>query len=135
MDHDVAALLLDLDLTDRRPLQRLGHRGADLRLGETAFERRRPELRFVQVSSTVNYVEDTYEDSIHILIEGAIEELPGSLAEQLAEGGRIIALFLDATVGVVRSGVKLDGVITWRYAFNAGAPVLPGFRRVREFTL
>ena len=70
-----------------------------------------------------------------ILIEGAIEELPGSLAEQLAEGGRIIALFLDATVGVVRSGVKLDGVITWRYAFNAGAPVLPGFRRVREFTL
>ena len=70
-----------------------------------------------------------------ILIEGAIEELPESLAEQLAEGGRIIALFLDATVGVVRSGVKLDGVITWRYAFNAGAPVLPGFQRVREFTL
>ncbi|SDK44696.1 protein-L-isoaspartate O-methyltransferase family protein [Paracoccus chinensis] len=70
-----------------------------------------------------------------ILIEGAIEELPDSLAEQLAEGGRIITLFLDATVGVVRSGVKLDGVITWRYAFNAGAPVLPGFRRVREFTL
>ncbi|MFC0341139.1 protein-L-isoaspartate O-methyltransferase family protein [Paracoccus niistensis] len=70
-----------------------------------------------------------------ILIEGAIEELPESLAGQLAEGGRIIALFLDATVGVVRSGVKLDGVITWRYAFNAGAPVLPGFRRVREFTL
>lgn len=70
-----------------------------------------------------------------ILIEGAIEELPESLAEQLAEGGRIITLFLDATVGVVRSGVKLDGVITWRYAFNAGAPVLPGFRRVREFTL
>lgn len=70
-----------------------------------------------------------------ILIEGAIEELPESLAEQLAEGGRIIALFLDATVGVVRSGVKLDGVITWRYAFNAGAPVLPGLRRVREFTL
>lgn len=70
-----------------------------------------------------------------ILIEGAIEELPEALAEQLAEGGRIIALFLDATVGVVRSGVKLDGVITWRYAFNAGAPVLPGFRRVREFTL
>ena len=70
-----------------------------------------------------------------ILIEGAIEELPESLAEQLAEGGRIITLFLDATVGVVRSGVKLDGVITWRYAFNAGAPVVPGFRRVREFTL
>ena len=70
-----------------------------------------------------------------ILIEGGIEELPGPLAAQLAEGGRIIALFDDEGVGVVRSGVKLDGAITWRYAFNAGAPVLPGFRRIREFTL
>ena len=70
-----------------------------------------------------------------ILIEGGIEELPGPLAAQLAEGGRIIALFDDQGVGVVRSGVKLDGAITWRYAFNAGAPVLAGFRRAREFTL
>lgn len=70
-----------------------------------------------------------------ILIEGGIEELPGPLAAQLAEGGRIIALFDDQGVGVVRSGVKLDGAITWRYAFNAGAPVLTGFRRAREFTL
>lgn len=70
-----------------------------------------------------------------ILIEGGIEELSGPLAAQLAEGGRIIALFDDEGVGVVRSGVKLDGAITWRYAFNAGAPVLPGFRRIREFTL
>lgn len=70
-----------------------------------------------------------------ILIEGGIEELPGPLAAQLAEGGRIIALFDDQGVGVVRSGVKLDGAITWRYAFNAAAPVLAGFRRAREFTL
>lgn len=70
-----------------------------------------------------------------ILIEGGIEELPGPLAAQLAEGGCIIALFDDQGVGVVRSGVKLDGAITWRYAFNAGAPVLTGFRRAREFTL
>ena len=69
------------------------------------------------------------------LIEGGIEELPGPLAAQLAEGGRIIALFDDQGVGVVRSGVKLDGAITWRYAFNVGAPVLAGFRRAREFTL
>ena len=70
-----------------------------------------------------------------ILIEGGIEELPGPLAAQLAEGGRIIALFDDEGVGVVRSGVKLDGAITWRYAFNAHAPVLPGLAKTEGFVL
>ena len=70
-----------------------------------------------------------------VLIEGGIEELPPALAAQLAEGGRIIALFREDALGIVRLGTKLDGAITWRYAFNAGAPVLPGFARLREFTL
>jgi protein-L-isoaspartate(D-aspartate) O-methyltransferase len=70
-----------------------------------------------------------------ILIEGGIEELPPTLTEQLAEGGRIIALFREGALGVVRSGIKLEGVVTWRYAFNAGAPILPGFARQPEFSL
>lgn len=70
-----------------------------------------------------------------ILIEGGIEEMPEALAAQLAEGGRIMALFREGALGVVRMGIKLDGVITWRYVFNAGAPVLPGFARRPEFTL
>lgn len=70
-----------------------------------------------------------------ILIEGGIEELPEAIAAQLAEGGRIMALFHEGALGVVRIGTKLDGVITWRFAFNAGAPVLPGFARRAEFSL
>lgn len=70
-----------------------------------------------------------------ILIEGGIADLPDALAAQLAEGGRIIALFREGALGVVKSGIKLEGAITWRYAFNAGAPVLPGFARAPEFSL
>ena len=70
-----------------------------------------------------------------ILIGGAIEELPDAIAAQLAEGGRIIALFAEGNLGVVRRGTKLDGRIDWRFAFNAAAPLLPGFVKHREFTL
>lgn len=70
-----------------------------------------------------------------ILVEGGIEEMPDTVAAQLAEGGRIIALFREGALGVVRIGIKLDGVITWRYVFNAAAPVLRGFARQPEFVL
>lgn len=74
-----------------------------------------------------------------ILINGAIEQLPDAIADQLREGGRIAALWHDegrgAGLGVARLGYKLDGRINWRYAFNAYAPVLPGMGRTREFTL
>ncbi|KGJ05810.1 protein-L-isoaspartate(D-aspartate) O-methyltransferase [Paracoccus halophilus] len=70
-----------------------------------------------------------------MLIEGAIEEFPAPLAEQLNEGGRVVALFLDKNLGIVRIGHKLDGRINWRFAFNAAAPVLPGFARQQGFVL
>lgn len=70
-----------------------------------------------------------------ILIAGGVEQLPDAIADQLAEGGRIIALFLDGALGVVRLGLKLGGRIDWRMAFNATAPVLPGFERREGFAL
>jgi protein-L-isoaspartate(D-aspartate) O-methyltransferase len=36
---------------------------------------------------------------------------------------------------VVRIGYKLDGGISWRFAFNASAPVLPGFEKQAAFSL
>lgn len=68
-----------------------------------------------------------------IVIEGAVEELPEALLAQLKEGGRIAALFEDGALGVCRIGVKAAGHVTWRYGFNAGAPVLPGFARRPAF--
>ena len=70
-----------------------------------------------------------------ILIEGAIEEIPAAITDQLNEGGRIIALFREGHLGVVKFGRKLDGRINWRFAFHADAPVLPGFAQLRGFIL
>ncbi|MBK5946703.1 protein-L-isoaspartate O-methyltransferase [Rhodobacter veldkampii DSM 11550] len=70
-----------------------------------------------------------------IMIEGAIEVLPADIADQLKDGGRIGALFMEGALGVARIGVKIDGAISWRNAFHAAAPVLPGFAAKHAFTL
>ncbi|GGD39585.1 protein-L-isoaspartate O-methyltransferase family protein [Sinisalibacter lacisalsi] len=70
-----------------------------------------------------------------IVVEGGVETLPEALADQLKEGGRIAAIFIEGRVGAVRIGHKQDGHVYWRFAFNAGAPVLPGFEKVTEFAL
>ncbi len=70
-----------------------------------------------------------------ILIEGAVETVPDAILAQLKEGGRIGAIFMEAALGTARIGTKTDGVVTWRYAFNATAPVLPGFEAQRDFVL
>ncbi len=70
-----------------------------------------------------------------ILIEGAVEQIPDALSEQLKDGGRIVAIFSQGVLGAVRVGYRLDGAITWRFAFNANAPVLPGFESSRAFVL
>ena len=69
-----------------------------------------------------------------IIVQGGIERFPDALADQLAEGGRVACVFMDGALGVVRVGVKKDGRIAWRDAFNAAAPVLAGFGRAREFS-
>ncbi|MBT0780055.1 MULTISPECIES: protein-L-isoaspartate O-methyltransferase family protein [Paracoccus] len=70
-----------------------------------------------------------------ILIEGAVEQVPEALADQLREGGRIVAMFREGNLGTVRIGHKLDGRLNWRFGFHATAPLLPGFARPRGFVL
>lgn len=70
-----------------------------------------------------------------ITVEGGIETLPQALADQLKEGGRIAAVFMDGALGTVKTGIKIGGRIDWRFAFNASAPLLPGFARARGFVL
>lgn len=70
-----------------------------------------------------------------IVVQGGVEQIPDDLLEQLKDGGRIACVFSDNALGVVRVGYKIDGDISWRYAFNAGAPVLPGFVSEAEFAL
>lgn len=68
-----------------------------------------------------------------IILEGGIEVLPDAIADQLKEGGRIGAIFMEGGLGIVKVGIKTDGQINWRFAFNATAPVLPGFAHKAAF--
>ncbi len=70
-----------------------------------------------------------------IMVQGAVEHLPEDLLAQLREGGRIVCVFAEGALGVVRVGHKMDGTVNWRFGFNAGAPVLDGFRRPAAFAL
>ncbi|SLN74262.1 Protein-L-isoaspartate O-methyltransferase [Roseivivax jejudonensis] len=70
-----------------------------------------------------------------IVVEGAVEQVPQALLDQIKEGGRIACIFEERRLGVVRIGYKIDGHVSWRFGFNAGAPVLPGFERHTAFAL
>jgi protein-L-isoaspartate(D-aspartate) O-methyltransferase len=70
-----------------------------------------------------------------ILIEGAVQEVPEAILAQLRDGGRIGAVFIEGALGVARIGHRINGRTSWRYAFNAAAPVLDDFSRAPGFSL
>ena len=67
--------------------------------------------------------------------EGAVQAVGDKLTAQLKEGGRVAAIFSEGALGVVRIGHKQDGSITWKFAFNASAPLLPDFEVADAFSL
>ncbi|MFO1106183.1 MAG: protein-L-isoaspartate O-methyltransferase [Amaricoccus sp.] len=68
-----------------------------------------------------------------IMIEGAIEQLPEAIEDQLKPGGRIAAIFREGRGGQARLGLRLGHGIVWRRVFDAAAPVLPGFAATKAF--
>lgn len=70
-----------------------------------------------------------------IIVQGGVEVVPEAITDQLKDGGRIAALFMEGALGTCRIGYKIDGRLSWRYAFNAAAPVMPGFQAPRRFAL
>ncbi|MFQ6552600.1 protein-L-isoaspartate O-methyltransferase family protein [Aestuariibius insulae] len=68
-----------------------------------------------------------------ILVQGGVETIPKALTDQLKDGGRIAAIFMDGALGTVRVGLRSGDRISWRDAFNAGAPLLNGFRKAPAF--
>lgn len=63
-----------------------------------------------------------------ILLGGAVAEVPAAIADQLAEGGRLVAV-VDAGPGLGRATLmrRDGGVISSRVLYDAALPVLPGF--------
>lgn len=70
-----------------------------------------------------------------IVLQGGVSHIPEAILKQLKDGGRIAALFVDGALGEVRIGYMLDNRMSWRRAFNAGAPVMNGFEKHDKFQL
>lgn len=70
-----------------------------------------------------------------IVIEGAVQQVPSPILEQIKDGGRIVAIFAGNNVGTVRIGYRIGADVDWRSAFDAGAQVLPGFAATADFAL
>jgi protein-L-isoaspartate(D-aspartate) O-methyltransferase len=70
-----------------------------------------------------------------IIVQGGVEQVPAALLADLKEGGRIACLFVEGELGAVRIGHKYNNATSWRFSFNAGGPVLPGFERQAIFVL
>lgn len=68
-----------------------------------------------------------------IVVEGGVERLPEALAAQLKPGGRIVAIFMAGPMGQARLGLRTETGLAWRRAFDAAAPVLPGFAAAKAF--
>jgi len=66
-------------------------------------------------------------------VEGAVEVLPGSLFEQLADGGRLVAVVETDGIGRATLFDKRNDVLSHRTVFDASVPVLPGLKRKRGF--
>ena len=64
-----------------------------------------------------------------IIVEGAIETLPPALADQLAEGGRLVAALRDGAVTRLVQGVKTGGTLALRPFADMDVAPLPGFAR------
>lgn len=70
-----------------------------------------------------------------IIIEGGVEDVPGTLTGQLKEGGRMACIFMEGGLGTCRIGFRRGDRMDWRHAFNVAAPVLPGFAKPPVFAL
>ncbi|MFP6746287.1 MAG: protein-L-isoaspartate O-methyltransferase [Alphaproteobacteria bacterium] len=68
-----------------------------------------------------------------IFINGAVEQVPGAYAAQLAEGGRMAVVERRGPSSQAVLYVKRDGLVSRRELFDAMIPVLPGFQRAEAF--
>ncbi len=64
---------------------------------------------------------------------GAVATAPAALYDQLAEDGRLIAIWMQNGTGQARMSVRSGDDIATRWVFDASAPVLPGFEATPAF--
>jgi protein-L-isoaspartate(D-aspartate) O-methyltransferase len=68
-----------------------------------------------------------------IFLNGAVENTPDTLLQQLKNGGRLVGIVREGAAGHARVFLKHEGAIGERSAFDATVPILPGFEKIRSF--
>jgi len=68
-----------------------------------------------------------------IVVEGALDAVPGPVMAALAEGGRLVALIQAGAVCLAHLFVRSGGEVTARPAFNAALPPLFAARPDEDF--
>jgi protein-L-isoaspartate(D-aspartate) O-methyltransferase len=70
-----------------------------------------------------------------ILIGGAVPAVPQAILDQLADGGRLVAMLHKGPVCRAQVWCRSGGVVDGHPAFDGAAALLPGFERPAEFVL
>ena len=70
-----------------------------------------------------------------IVLQGAVANVPEALFDQLKDGGRLVAILLEGGLGKATIWRRLGRSVDAWGAFDAAAPVLPGFERAPVFVL
>lgn len=110
---------------------------ADAELAESA-SKVLPELGFDNIAVVSGPLEAGYPDEgpyDAIFIGGRIEEMPAELLDQLKDGGRLVAV--RGTQVHARAVIwrRIGANFDLQEAFEAAAPLLPGFAKAKVFAL
>lgn len=94
--------------------------------------------RLEAINAVITHGDPTAGDPPHgpydvIFVNGAVERVPEALTDQLKDGGRLVAIFLERGVGQCRVVLRVGDTLATRYAFDATAPLVPGFEAKRVF--
>lgn len=69
-----------------------------------------------------------------IVFNGAVTEVPDAVADQLADGGRLVCVVdVAAGLGSLVLQTRHGDVVSERDMFDCGTPLLPGYQRVGKF--
>jgi protein-L-isoaspartate(D-aspartate) O-methyltransferase len=68
-----------------------------------------------------------------ILFDGSVATIPPAVSDQLAEGGRLVAVVNGAAIGRTVLMVRAAGALMRRSEFDAAVPPLPGFEAAPTF--
>ena len=82
-----------------------------------------------KLSEGINYQEKV--DAL--IIQGGVQTIPLKIKNQLKNGGRLVAIFINGFKGECRIGIKKENQIHWNHGFDAYVPLLKNFSKNEKF--